>query len=417
LIDASTPVMVACRGGDGSVSIARTLGRLGVATYLVAQEDMPTPVSSSRYWVEQSDWDFTRPEAETVAFLVDFGARIRTAHGKRAILLTVADWIAVLIERNARALEEQFVFPQPERPVLHEVLNKWGMHRLASQLDIPSPVTVYPKSPSDVESFVATVGFPIVMKAADPFVPDRPPTTLVRSREQLDALVKPREACGAPLNMVLQEYIPGGVDSVWMCNGYFGADRVVTFPGIKLRQVSAAGVASLAVCLRNDTVEAQTRRFMQGIGYRGCVGIGWRYDRRDGSYKVLDVNARVSGVFRLFEGTNEMDVVRICYLDLTGQDVPMTALQPGRKWMLEEDIRSALREVRSGNLTIREWVRSIRGVQEWHWLATDDPGPFLVWLRGIVFKALKRVVIAATARVRAARACSEPSAGVSAPEC
>jgi predicted ATP-grasp superfamily ATP-dependent carboligase len=119
---------------------------------------------------------------------------------------------------------------------------------------------------------------------------------------------------------------------------------------------------------------------MQAIGYRGCVGIGYRYDRRDGAYKVLDVNARVSGVFRLFAGTNDMDVVRACYLDLTGQQIPQTALRRGRKWMLEDDVGAALRELRGGRLTVAEWIRSLRGVEEWHWMAADDPVPFLVWL-------------------------------------
>ena len=32
-----------------------------------------------------------------------------------------------------------------------------------------------------------------------------------------------REAAGGKLNVVLQEYIPGDVDTVWMCNGYFSS--------------------------------------------------------------------------------------------------------------------------------------------------------------------------------------------------
>jgi D-aspartate ligase len=120
---------------------------------------------------------------------------------------------------------------------------------------------------------------------------------------------------------------------------------------------------------------------MEGVGFRGCLGIGFRYDSRDGLYKLLDVNARVSGVFRLFAGTNEMDVVRVCYLDLTGQHVPETALQPGRKWMLEDDVVGAVRAIRSGRLSIAEWIRSIRDVQELQWFAKDDPVPILVWLR------------------------------------
>jgi predicted ATP-grasp superfamily ATP-dependent carboligase len=186
-----------------------------------------------------------------------------------------------------------------------------------------------------------------------------------------------------PPNVVLQEYIPGGADSVWMCNGYFGPDpdRAVIFTGKKLRQESATGVASLGVCLPNETVASQTQRFMQGVGYRGCVGIGYRFDRRDGLFKVLDVNTRISGVFRLFAGTNEMDVVRACYLQLTGQDLPSTALEPGRKWMLEDDLVGAFAAIRSGDLSVSEWVRSVRGVRELNWLAADDPAPAVAWLR------------------------------------
>jgi predicted ATP-grasp superfamily ATP-dependent carboligase len=130
---------------------------------------------------------------------------------------------------------------------------------------------------------------------------------------------------------------------------------------------------------------------MQAIGYRGCVGIGYRFDSRDGLYKLLDVNARVSGVFRLFSGTNEMDVVRICYMDLTDQRPPATALRPGRKWMLEADIPAALSAIREGSLTVPQWLESIRGVRETHWFAPDDPMPVLALLRiGIQRRSLAR---------------------------
>jgi D-aspartate ligase len=379
VIDSRVPVVVIDQGGHGTVAIARTLGRLGIPVYLVAQEGLPNPGWWSRYWADRMRWDFSRAEEESVSFMLDVGARIRADHGTSAVLLTLADWIAIFIERNGGALQEQFVFPQAERPVIRALLNKWDMHLLAKAHDIPTPAAARPASFDEIDEFLARTDFPILMKAAERYVRDPPPTKKILSRQQLMDEVGDRAARGSPLNIVLQEFIPGDVDTVWMCNGYFGADpdRDVTFTGRKLRQLSAAGIASLAVCLPNETVAAQTRQFMRGVGYRGCVGIGWRYDARDGLYKVLDVNARVSGVFRLFEGTNQMDVARVCYLDLTGQEVPMTALRPRRKWMLEDDFKVAATSVRSGQLTMAEWVRSIRGVQEWHWLAVDDPLPFL----------------------------------------
>jgi predicted ATP-grasp superfamily ATP-dependent carboligase len=383
VIDASVPVVVIFRGGYADVAIARTLGRLGVPMYLVAQEGVPTPAWSSRYWVERTRWDFSRPEDESVEFLLDLGTTIRQRRGARAILLTLADWVAIFIERNGVRLRDQFLFPQPVQPILHTLLNKWGMHLLAREHHIPTPLTSCPESLDDAEKFLDTAGIPVLMKAADPFVANRPPTRMVHSRQELMDELRQREATQSPLNVVLQEYIPGDVDSVWMCNGYFGPDpsRAVTFTGKKLRQESATGVATLAVCLPNETVADQTQRFMNGVGYRGCVGIGYRVDRRDGLYKVLDVNARVSGVFRLFAGTHKMDVVRVCYLQLTGQDVPAIGLQPGRKWMLEDDLVGSVAAIKSGRLGVAEWMRSLRGVRELHWLAADDPVPSLVWVR------------------------------------
>jgi D-aspartate ligase len=383
VIDNSVPVLNIWRGGYGEVSIARTLGRLGVPMYLVAQEGMPTPVWSSRYWTNKTRWDFARTEQHTVAFLLDVGARLQATHGKRAILLTTSDWLAIFIERNSHLLQERFTFPRPTQPIIQSLLNKWEMHLLAKEHHIPTPNTANPTSSADVERFLETNSLPIVMKPADAYSKDRLTSKRIfHSRQELMADVD-REAARAPLNVVLQEYIPGDADTVWMCNAYFAPEQeqTVIFTGKKLRQTSATGIASLAICLPNETVASQTRRLMEAVGFRGCLGIGFRHDSRDGLYKLLDVNARVSGIFRLFAGTNEMDVVRACYLDLTGQHVPPTALQPERKWMLEDDVVAALIAVRSRRLTIAEWMRSIRGVRELQWFARDDPLPVLVWLR------------------------------------
>jgi D-aspartate ligase len=381
LIDTSAAVLVICRG-NGDIGIARTLGRLGVKVHLVAEKGLATPVWSSRFWATRKRWDFSRSEEESVATLLDFGAALETAHGVRPLLLTTSDWVAIFIERNSRPLQEQFVFPQPVRPIIRALANKWEMHLLAKEHDVPTPVTICPTSRADVEEFLETNTLPYVVKPADPFLGDPSAKQIVHSRQELIDRVERDEASG-PLNIVVQEFIPGDADSIWMCNGYFGSqpDRTVVFTGKKLRQVSPTGIASLAICLSNETVATQARRLMEGLGYRGCVGLGFRYDARDGSYRLLDVNARVSGIFRLFAGTNEMDVVRACYLDLTGQSVPGTALQEGRKWMLEEDVVVVLPALASRRLGIRDWIRSVRDVQEMHWFSADDPLPLFVWLR------------------------------------
>jgi predicted ATP-grasp superfamily ATP-dependent carboligase len=262
------------------------------------------------------------------------------------------------------------------------------MYSLATDYQIPAPVTARPTSGAEINNFVARTGFPLVVKPTDPYLPHPPAKAIIRSRSELEEAVR-HEMNRESWNFILQEYIPGGVETVWMCNGYFGVQpgHGEVFTGRKLRQVTSTGVASLAVCAPNETVASQTYRFMSEVGYRGCVGIGYRHDVRDGAYKVLDVNARISSIFRLFAGANGLDVVRLCYFDLSGQPVGVTAAQEGRKWLLERDIKAVLPSRRGDREALGEWLKSVRGVRELHWFARDDMRPFAAWLgRGIVRK-------------------------------
>jgi predicted ATP-grasp superfamily ATP-dependent carboligase len=150
----------------------------------------------------------------------------------------------------------------------------------------------------------------------------------------------------------------------------------------------------LGVCEPNEAVAETTKRFMAAIGYRGALDIGYRYDARDGEYKLLDVNPRLGATFRLFvDPRTGMDVARALYLDLTGQAVPPAAQRNGRKWIVEPwDVRSSLRYAKDGRLTLRGWLRSLRGVEEAAWFAGDDLRPFVMMLTQVLVGFVRRAV-------------------------
>lgn len=184
---------------------------------------------------------------------------------------------------------------------------------------------------------------------------------------------------------MLQEYIPGTPESVWMFNGYFDAssDCRLAFTGKKIRQSPPyTGVTTLGTCEANPTVRDTTARLMQAVGYRGILDIGYRFDHRDGQYKLLDVNPRIGGTFRLFVGADGTDVLRVLYRDLTGQELAQSLQVEGRRWLVEPlDLASSLTYRRRGDITLWGWLRSLRGVRETAWFARDDPLPFLaMWL-------------------------------------
>jgi predicted ATP-grasp superfamily ATP-dependent carboligase len=113
--------------------------------------------------------------------------------------------------------------------------------------------------------------------------------------------------------------------------------------------------------------------FIRGIGYRGIVDLDWRFDSRDGQYKLLDFNPRVGANFGMFETDTGIDVVRAMHLDLTGRPIPDGTMNEGQSLIVEHlDIASRLaaRRERQPNASKAE-----RGKTRFSWLALDDPLP------------------------------------------
>src|SRR5262249_32956843 len=147
---------------------------------------------------------------------------------------------------------------------------------------------------SDVESFLATARFPVLLKP----ISSGPTALSMRLVQSSDELLQHYDSIENPwtTNLMIQEYIPGGDEMTWTFNGYFDrrGECHVAFTGRKLRNFPAYfGAASLGVCVRNEWVEKTTIEFMKAIGYRGPLDLGYRYDERDGRYKVNDINPRV----------------------------------------------------------------------------------------------------------------------------
>jgi D-aspartate ligase len=376
-IDTSTPVVVLSAQNYGCLGIFRSLGRLGVPVFAVDLERR-RPASHSRFLRGRFVFDIAGSAPEAI---VDHLLHVGSIIGRRAILIPTWDETAVLVSEHHAALSEVFLLPEQPPGLAASLASKKAMHAVARAHGIPTPGAAFPADIGDVRAFAAASAFPIVIKGIEGGRLKRRTgrsMAIARDHDQLEHLYVELEDPDDP-NLMLQEYIPGGDEAVWMFNGYFDRDSacVVGFTGRKLRQTPPyAGVTSLGVCLRNEAVEETTVRWMKELGYRGVLDIGYRFDARDGSYKVLDVNPRIGATARLFVAQNGMDVARALYLDMTGQPVPTAPQREGRRWMVEDgDLHSALTYIRDGRLTASQWARSLLGVREGAYFALDDPAP------------------------------------------
>lgn len=374
-----TPVIVIAPGMLGAC-VARSLGRLGIPMYGVFGNPR-SPSRRSRFWKATWCWDvLSHSDEQSIAFLRSVALEI----GSRPILMPIDDDSCLFVARQARELARWFIFPEQPDGLAETLSSKKGMYELCKIHGVPTPETVFPRSPADVEAYIQGGGtFPVMLKSIDTQALQRHAglrMVTVNDADQLRFWYHRLETPESP-NLMIQELIPGDSSAVWMFNGYFDADSRCLFgiTGQKLRQYPAyTGATSLGVCVPNTHVENLTKQFMKAVGYHGILDIGYKFDARTGEYKLLDVNPRIGATFRLFTDSKGNDVARILYRDLTGQEAVVGEPIPNRRWLSEAfDIASSWRYYRDGTLSIPAWLRSFTGVNEFMWIALDDPAPFL----------------------------------------
>ena len=325
--------------------------------------------------------DASRP-AEFLNRMSELGKRL----GRRAILIPASDETAQFVVDHAEALGHWFIFPRNDPGMIARLVSKKGMYELALEHGVPTPITLFPTCLDDVKAFLPRITFPVMLKGILGHrlqLQGKDKMVVVHSAAELLERYRAMEDPEMP-NLMLQEYIPGDDDQIYIFNGYFDRESrcLASFTGHKIRQFPIhVGCASLGVCRSNEEVARTTVRFMKAIGYQGILDIGYRYDQRDGKYKVLDANPRVGQAFRLFVAENDMDVVKSLYLDLTGQPQCEIVPREGRRWLIEDfDLISSLHYYQEGTLRPLQWLRSFWGVEEAAWFSWRDPRPFVAML-------------------------------------
>ncbi|SFD81852.1 Predicted ATP-dependent carboligase, ATP-grasp superfamily [Actinopolyspora alba] len=396
VFDTATPVVVLKLDDNplhhGGLGIIRGLGRLGVPVYGVC-EDPLVPTAHSRYLYGHWRW---RAGEGTELDVVDGLARIVERLGRPTVVLPTDDAGAILLAEHAAGLHPWLLFPSPPTELPRKLAGKDSLYRLCRDHGVPAPrtetVTTWPRA----RAFAASVGYPLIAKLATPWRRDGhrvPSTSVVSTPNQLAEL---HRAAGQPI--VLQEFLPQattpGRGQDWFLHGYLGDDPAQSpvCTGVKERSYpAAAGLTSFGRWVANHELGRQAVELLRRTGFRGLVDMDWRWDPRDGHYKLLDCNPRLGAQFRLFSDRAGLDLAVTAYLDLTGQRVPRIAHGPERRFVVENyDPLAAFGGWRGGRLGLREWITSLRGAEETAWFARDDLAPFGLMCLRMGWRALSR---------------------------
>jgi predicted ATP-grasp superfamily ATP-dependent carboligase len=383
VLDTSVPALVLKAGvyplHHGGLAVVRTLGAAGIPVYAVT-EDRWAPAGLSRYLKDRFVLR-TGGQDTYQRQLLDGLQTVAERIGRPAVLVPTDDHAAFFVADHAATLRTAFLFPDQPPGLTRLVADKAALHERCLALGVPVPAARIVTTAGELREAAEAADFPVVVKQAAPvLLPDGSrikSTRIIRTkRELLETEVRSR--------LLLQEHIPADQAEDWLFHGYFDATSSCLFAGTgrKLRSFpDGAGETAYGRAERNPGLERQAAALLTTLRYRGPVSMDYRYDRRDGRHKLLDLNPRIGAIFRLFTTAAGLDVVRAVHLDLTGRPVPAERPVDGRVVIVENhDMRSAWRLLTARNLSLRDLWSQWRAVDETAWFSVTDPVPPLAAL-------------------------------------
>ncbi|MGB6742417.1 MAG: hypothetical protein WBE38_02085 [Terracidiphilus sp.] len=377
-------------GGDyQGLGIARSLGRRNIPICII--DDEYSIARFSKYASHAVSVPDLRDEDRTVEALLETGRRLKL---NGWVLFPTRDETVAALSRYRSQLGEIFRVPTPDWRVIQCAWDKRQTYRLAQELGIPIPQIWYADSVDELREL--KLSFPIAIKPAIKehfFYATKAKAWRANNLAELEHLFARAAAQVSAGEVILQDLIPGdGRQQFAYCAFFKEGSSIGSMVVRRTRQhPSEFGRASTFVeTIDQMLLETMSERFLKAIDYYGLVEMEYKLDPRDGQYKLLDVNARTWGYHSLGYQAG-VDFPYLLYADQLHGSTERQRGRPGVSWVRHAtDFPTAVSQLLSGNLKLREYLRSIRGVDANAVFALEDPMPAIAELFLIPYMALKR---------------------------
>ena len=125
-------------------------------------------------------------------------------------------------------------------------------------------------------------------------------------------------------------------------------------------------------------VEAAASRFLGALDFNGLVEVEFKYDARDSTYKILDVNARAWTWIALGAAAG-IDFAALQWRLAAGEQITPMAARCGVSWQyLTRDLAASVAEMLTHRLPPLAYLRSLRRSSAGAVFAWDDPWPAVI---------------------------------------
>ena len=369
------PPVIILGGTANALSVARAIGRLGASVYLL--NDAASVVRYSRYC---KLLPVTCGKDAWAEFLL--GPSGEPFQG--AVLLTCSDDGIQLIAEHRAALSERFVIDIMNVDAQLMMLNKLSTYDAATAAGVPTPKywVAGGNQGDELDKIASEAVFPLIVKPRLSHVCESVTGVKLIVAKNRDELVKGvDEILATGTETLIVELIPGLDDQLCSYFTYLDEECKPLFHFTKRiirRYPLLRGTACYHITDDIPKVAELGLRLFQHVGLQGLANVEFKYDARDGQYKLIECNARFTASNCLVAASG-IDLSVFVYNTLTGRPLPPTDrfIVGKRLWDPIRDYQAARELRRSGQLTLGQWIKSVCHPQCFPYFEWTDPLPAL----------------------------------------
>ena len=363
---------------ETGLGVGRSLGKEGIKVYGL---DFKKDIGFYSTYIKANLCP--HPISDEEALLENLIVFSKSQTHKPALFVTSDDFLNFVAKFSVE-LKPYYLFNLPSSELINQISDKYKQFLLASNAGISLPATYKISSVANLEIILNELVFPVFIKALDvniwrKLIGGTTKGFVVNDQSELKEKIALLVNKG--LEIILQEIISGPDTQHFKYCTYIGVDGriLLEFTLRKIRQNPIRfGVGAVVESISYPELINEGRKLIQNIRYQGVGSAEFKLDTRDGKLKLIELNPRYWQQNSLATACG-MNFPLIDYLEITSQNpIAATDFKKNIKWVNRYmDFGSFIQYHKEGELTFREWRKSLSGKKVYPDFRWDDPVPAL----------------------------------------
>ena len=218
------------------------------------------------------------------------------------ILLSCAEWYTNPIVNNMEELSKYFVLPFMNKELKDKLEDKESFYNIFEKYNLDYPKT-YIVTKENQNNINLPFEYPIALKPSNSTLysqinfDGKEKSYKIKNEQELNNTVNKIFNAGYNGHIIVQDFIPGSDDTMYVLNCYSnskGKVKMMCLGRCILEEHTPYGIGNYRAIISegNKEIYEKIKNFLEDIKYVGFSNFDFKYDYRDNTYKLFEINIR-----------------------------------------------------------------------------------------------------------------------------